>query len=101
MSDVQRYGIRPEILSEQDSTEAIQRLEAIKPLLIGAHSRAEVAERARAFGVDRATLYRWITKFQQTGLLSSLVATQTGGAGQSRLTVAQEKVLMRAISESI
>ncbi|HTF65455.1 MAG TPA: Mu transposase C-terminal domain-containing protein [Edaphobacter sp.] len=97
--DAQRYGIRPEILSERDRAEAIRRLQAIKPFLIGAHTADEMAERARALGVGRATLYRWISSFQRTGLLSSLVVANTGGAGRSRLTVEQEKALMRAIDE--
>ena len=97
--DAQRYCVRPEILSEKERTEAVRRLEAIRPLLIGPHPREEVSERARFLGIDRATLYRWLTRFQQTGLLSSLIPKQSGGAGQSRLTVEQEKALIRAIDE--
>jgi hypothetical protein len=69
--DAQRYHVHPEILSERGRIEAIRRLQAIKPLLIGAHSNAEVAERARALCIGRSTLHRWISRFQQTGLLSS------------------------------
>jgi putative transposase len=86
-------------MSERDRAKAIRRLEAIKPFLIGAHTAAEMAERACAFGVNRATLYRWVANFQQTGLLSSLLAFKPGGSGLSRLNVAQETATRRAIDQ--
>jgi hypothetical protein len=68
-------------------------------ILIGAHSAAEMAERACAFGLNRATLYRWVANFPQTGLLSSLLALKPGGSGLSRLNVAQERATRRAIDQ--
>jgi hypothetical protein len=74
---------------------ARQRFEAIEPLLApGASSLQAVAERAKATGKHRATLYRWMNAWLKSGTLTALLPNQPGAAtGQKRLSAEVEEII--------
>lgn len=84
-----------EEVSEADWDYARRCLEIIKPLL-GRHKRGNnVADSiAQESGVSRATLYRWLRFYRNTGLLSSLLPTKRkGGRGKGRLSDEIEAII--------
>jgi putative transposase len=76
-----------EEVSEADWAYARRCLEIIKPLLARQKRGINVADRvAQESGVSRATLYRWLRFYRNTGLLSSLLPVKrNGGRGKGRL----------------
>lgn len=80
---------------------ARQRFEAIEPLLApGASSLQAVAERAKATGKHRATLYRWMNAWLKSGTLTALLPNQPGAAaGQKRLAADVEEIISSLIEE--
>lgn len=84
-----------EEVSDADWDYARRCLEIIKPLL-GRHKRgSNVADRiVLESGVSRATLYRWLRFYRNTGLLSSLLPTKRkGGRGKGRLNDEIEAII--------
>ena len=89
----------PELLDVPDELWEIAqtRRELIAPLLGSYYQHAEgqgdkIAAKA---GVSRATVYRWVAAFRQTGLLSSLLPNtrQRGGKGGSRISPEVEALI--------
>ncbi|HXA48626.1 MAG TPA: leucine zipper domain-containing protein, partial [Burkholderiaceae bacterium] len=72
-------------VSEEEWQMAEERRRHIEPLLNTSYQRSEaIADHvAMDAGVSRATVYRWLAAFRDTGLLSSLL-TNPGGKGGKR-----------------
>lgn len=79
---------------------AAERYEIIRPLLKSARcSKADVSAVAEANEKSITTIYRWIKRFKQTGLVSSLLRTARTDAGTIRLSVEVEFVINKNIEE--
>jgi putative transposase len=89
-------GIRPELWDK-----AKERFEIIKPLIKASRTKKEVEERAKEFGLNYVTLYRWIKNYESTGKLSSLVPNldARGGKGKSRLNSVVDQIITESIEE--
>lgn len=72
---------------------ATERFEIIRPLLDKSYSKMDVAEVAAHHGKCPSTIYRWISRFKQTGLVSSLVRSKRSDAGSVRLCDEVEHVI--------
>lgn len=83
----------------QDWLIAEQRRGFIEPLLERQELASEVAARIVVeTGISRATLYRWVQAFRNTGLLSSLLPTKrSGGRGRGRLSKEVEGIIKDCI----
>jgi putative transposase len=83
----------------QDWLIAEQRRDFIEPLLARQALASEVAARIVVeTGISRATLYRWVQAFRNTGLLSSLLPTKrSGGRGRGRLSKEVEGIIKDCI----
>lgn len=87
-------------ISNDDWNEAWQRFEAIRPLLNRGRrkrSKQEINEVAANLGKDPATIYRWITKFEESKTVSALVRTGRSDRGKSRLSDEVEKIIQHEI----
>jgi putative transposase len=71
---------------------AEERRRLIEPLLYNGYRKSNaVAEKIAAnAGVSRATVYRWLAAFQDTGLLSSLLLNPGGKGGKRKKRLAPE-----------
>jgi len=97
--------------SPEDQAEARRRFACIEPTLDGpsagplvsADSKLSVArERARAFDVALATVYRWKGLWESTERLSALLPkTRGGGRGESRIEDLIEDQLRVAVEEHL
>jgi putative transposase len=59
-----------------------------------------VTEVARSYGVNTATVYRWIRLYERTGRVSSLLSMKRdGGRGRSRLNPEVEKIIRATIED--
>jgi putative transposase len=103
-----REGADPETVerdlssvSEEDWRLADERRRHIEPLLNTTylHSAALAEQAAAMAGVSRATIYRWITAFKSTGLLSSLLQNPGGKGGKRKARLLPE--VETIISDSI
>ncbi|MND85685.1 Transposon Tn7 transposition protein TnsB [compost metagenome] len=79
---------------------AAERYEIIRPLLQKAgYSKTDVKEVAAANDKSPATIYRWISRFKETGLVSSLLRTKRSDAGHLRLSEEVEFVIEKNIND--
>lgn len=90
---------KPEIivseLNDQEWELAQKRLKIIEPLLDFGTRRTQsnVEFTALKSGVSQATLYRWLSRYESSGKLSSLVNKRRHDKGSSRLNKEQDKIL--------
>lgn len=88
-------------VGEEDWVIAEERRSLIGPLLDSYYRRSDaLAEQiANEAGVSRATVYRWVAAFRNTGLLSSLLPNTAarGGKGKSRLAAEVEAIIQDCI----
>lgn len=76
--------------------EAWSRFQAIRPLLdrgVRKRTRKEVDEVAKSFGKDPATVYRWISKWEESKTVSGLIKRGRSDSGKSRLSAEVETVI--------
>ncbi|MDW7646482.1 MAG: Mu transposase C-terminal domain-containing protein [Desulfuromonadales bacterium] len=86
-----------ELVSDDEWKIALERLEVLRPL-VEPESTMTVEERAKETGVHRTTIYRWLQRFNTTGLTVSLKPTiQGGGRGNGRLVPEVEKIVQDSI----
>lgn len=88
-------------ISSDEWAIAQQRFSAIKPLLLNSVlPRASVEERAKEVGVDTATLYRWLDRYQSWHEVLALVPRKRGWqSGNSRLTAQADKLIDDVIEQ--
>jgi putative transposase len=88
-------------INKDDWEEANRRYALIKPLLEAQRCNHEmVDEQARAGGMHRVTLYRWINAYLSTGLVSALLPNKRGlKKGQSRLLLEVETIMQATIED--
>ena len=74
------------VAEDKEWSLALERFEIIKPLL-DKHARTEsdVRKVASEHGKGAATLYRWIKRFEETGLVSSLLRQERADKGDKKL----------------
>lgn len=93
-----RHGLMN--IPDEDWNEAWSRFQAIRPLLECGprqRTRQEVDEVAKSFGKDRATVYRWITKWKESKTVSALLRSGRSDSGKSRLSDAVEEIVRNEI----
>lgn len=84
-----------------DWAEAVERHKLIQPLLVdGRKSLEEVQAAAAASGRSVSTIYRWIKRFEETGLVSSLLRSARQDKGQLRLDQELEDVITKWTKET-
>jgi putative transposase len=87
------------IISEKNWKEAQRRLAIIQPIIKSKGDGDLVAKLAKSNSVHIATIYRWIEKYEETGLLSSLLPKEKGNKGVGRLTDEIEEVIKYSIED--
>ena len=82
-------------ISSSEWEMAHQRLDVIQPLLdMPGYSRKDVEKRAREFGYDVTTLYRWLRRYVPLRDLSALIPRKRGWKkGKTRLAASPEAVI--------
>ena len=82
------------LAKDQEWDKAVKRYELIQPLLDSPRRTSEdvqlVADKA---GKSLATIYRWLTRFEETGLVSSLLRTPRADKGNQRLSEEVEQII--------
>jgi putative transposase len=81
---------------------AKERYTLIRPLVeLGPRkrTRSDVEKAAASSGRSVATIYRWLEKFETTGLMSSLVRAPRSDKGQKSLDTSVEKVIQETIDD--
>jgi putative transposase len=76
------------LIPDKDWKEAWKRFEIIRPLIEKKphyRSATEVEAVAKQAGKNTTTIYRWLARYQETGLVSALLRPRRLDAGQSRL----------------
>lgn len=86
-----------ELISEDKWSEAIQRYNIIKPLLIAGRTRAMVASRADESGYSTNTLYGWIRKYEETGKVTELLPAERADKGESKLSAKLQELVTNVI----
>ncbi|MBX7222822.1 MAG: Mu transposase C-terminal domain-containing protein [Blastocatellia bacterium] len=89
------------VIPDEAWREAERRYEIIKPLIENPGKiRQQALMQARTNGVGIATVYRWLSVYQETGRMSALLPMSSpGGRGKSRLNEAVEALIQATIEE--
>jgi len=83
---------------QEEWNAAIKRYETIKPLLENPNRSAKDIESiAKSSGVSVPTLYRWMKKYSETGLVSSLLRPARSDKGGVRIDPEQEAIISKHI----
>lgn len=89
------------LIPDEDWKEAWRRYELIRPLLeLGVQrlrSEQDVRAVAQAVGKDPVTIYRWMSRYEETGFVSSLIRPPRADRGQSRLDPAVDAIVTEVI----
>lgn len=89
-------------MSKQSLALATKRYEIIRPLLdVPKHLRKSEAVQlaADAAGKNMTTIYRWISRYEQSGRLSSLATSSRSDKGKTRTIDEVESIIQEVISE--
>jgi putative transposase len=79
--------------------EVVKRFEMIRPLLEpGKRQLLDVQLVANASGKSIPTIYRWLKRFEESGLVSSLLRQSRSDKGEQRLSEDVEKIVDRQIN---
>jgi len=79
---------------------ALERFELIKPLLNkSGRTEEQVKGVADASGKGIATIYRWLNRFEESGLVSSLVRVTREDKGESRLSREVDELIQAQINK--
>ncbi|WP_250460313.1 Mu transposase C-terminal domain-containing protein [Microbulbifer litoralis] len=82
------------LAGEKEWDKAVDRYELIKPLL---DKRGRTAEDVKIIsdkaGKSITTIYRWINRFEETGLVSSLLRVERSDKGQTKLSKEVEEII--------
>lgn len=88
-------------IADEDWKIAQQRYAAIKPLFsIVFMGRHDVEQRAKEVGVNAATLYRWLQKYNAIGVITALIPQKRGWKeGKGRIPVFTEQIVDEVIND--
>ncbi len=85
-------------ISDKDWEKAKKRHGIIKPILHNSRTVEDVKLVAKNNNISTATLYRWLKRYNETGLVSSLLGQKkNGGIGKSRLLKVQDDIINNKI----
>lgn len=88
------------LAKDKEWDKAVERFEVIRPLLEKkARDTEDVQRVADQLGKSITTIYRWISRFEETGLVSSLLRAPRSDKGQARLTAEVEEIISLLIHE--
>ncbi len=89
-------------VSDADWKDALNKFKIIQPLLRDGKqkrgSKEQIEEAAKKANVNYVTVYRWIKKYEETGLVSSLLRPQRSDIGKSRLDPKVETLMCEVIN---
>lgn len=89
-----------EELAEEDWQTAQRRLDVIRPLVHKrGRTRNEVSQRAREFGLHPNTVYKWLTVYEATGRLTSLMPKMRRDKGAPKLSADIEAIIQASIED--
>lgn len=87
-------------LAEETWKRAYSRFELIRPLLENpGRTMQDVELIARGANKSASTIYRWLSRFEKTGLVTSLVRTPRSDRGATRLEKEVEDLIQKVIQE--
>lgn len=91
-----------EDIADTDWKIAERRYAAIKPLLTDPNcGRLVISERADEVGVDTATLYRWLRRYQSLGVVSALIPRKRGWkSGGLRISKDAEDLIQKVLQDT-
>lgn len=91
----------PHLLAkDKEWDKAVERFELIRPLLdLPGRAASDVQRVADAAGKSMPTIYRWLTRFEETGLVSSLLRTARSDKGGQRLNEEIEQIISLQIQQ--
>ena len=108
-SEIMLDGITPKdkmppdlaLVSDKDWQNALDKLEILRPLIEKGKTRtaADVIDVAKACKQGKSTIYRWLSAYEKTGLVSSLLRRDRTDRGKSRLHDEVEKIIAEAIEK--
>lgn len=82
------------LAKDKEWDKAVQRFEVIRPLLDKTNRDfTDVQQVADQVEKSSATVYRWLSRFEETGLVSSLLRTPRSDKGRSRLSQEVENII--------
>lgn len=90
---------RPDLLAldEEDWELALERFRIISPLVgLAQRTKAQIREAAQKAYVNPATVYRWLERFESTGIVSSLLRKERKDQGKPR-TDEQAEAIMKSV----
>jgi len=88
-------------VADRDWNEATERYKLIKLLLVdGRKSLEDIQAAAETSGKSVSTIYRWIKRFEETGLVSSLLRSARSDKGVLRLDRELEEIIDKWIRKS-
>ncbi|WES96522.1 DDE-type integrase/transposase/recombinase [Chryseobacterium arthrosphaerae] len=86
--------------TDKEWGKAQERFQIIRPVLENRGDLKIVERAAKEAKVDKATIYRWISRYEQTGSIGSILGKKkNGGRGKSRLSPEQEEIIQKCINE--
>lgn len=86
--------------TDKEWKKAQERFQIIRPVLENRGDLKIVERVAKEAKVDKATIYRWISRYEQTGSIGSILGKKkNGGRGKSRLSPEQEEIIKKCITE--
>ncbi len=86
------------LAKDKEWDKALERYELIKPLLENPQRTSEdVINVARTANKSTVTIYRWINRFNETGLVSSLLRAPRGDKGSPRIDVETQQIIDQQI----
>ncbi|UVA79982.1 Mu transposase C-terminal domain-containing protein [Pandoraea commovens] len=89
----------PHLLAkDKEWDKAVERFELIRPLFeLPGRSALDVQRVADAAEKSVTTIYRWLTRFEETGLVSSLLRTPRSDKGGQRLSEEVEQIISHQV----
>lgn len=87
-------------ISEKEWEIAQNRFRIIRPAIENRGDLKYIEKAAEEAKVDKATIYRWINRYENTGsIISILGKKKNGGRGKSRLPEELEQIIQKCIKE--
>lgn len=87
-------------ISEKEWEIAQNRFRIIRPAIENRGNLKFIEDAAIEAKVNKATIYRWISRYEQTGSITSILGKKkNGGRGKSRLPEKLESIIQKCISE--